>query len=48
MADITPLFKSDEKILKNNYRPVSILPTVSKIYEQCLYDEINEYFNHCF
>ena len=32
-ADITPVFKKDEKFLKKNYRPVSILPTVSKIYE---------------
>ena len=32
-ADITPVFKKDEKFLKTNYRPVSILPTVSKIYE---------------
>ena len=43
-ADITPVFKKNEKFLKTNYRPVSILPTVSKIYERCLYDQINKYF----
>ena len=32
-ADITPVFKKDEKFLKTNYRPISILPTVSKIYK---------------
>ena len=32
-ADITPVFKKDEKFLKTNYRPVSILPTLSKNYE---------------
>ena len=42
--DITPVFKEDEKFLKSNYRPVNILPTVSNIYERCLYDQINEYF----
>ena len=55
-ADITPVFKKDEKFMKTSYRPVSILPTVSKIYERCLCDQINEYFqslfskfsNHCF
>ena len=47
-ADITPVFKKDEKFLKTNYRPVSILPTVSKIYERCLYDQINEYFQSLF
>ena len=40
-ADETPVFKKDEKSLKPNYRPVSIFSTVSKIYEQCLYDQIN-------
>ena len=29
-------------------RPVSVLPTVSKIYERCLYDQINEYFQPLF
>ena len=43
-ADITPVFKKDEKFMKTNYRPVSILRTISKIYERCLYDQINEYF----
>ena len=32
-ADITPVFKKDEKFLKTNYRPISILPTVSKIHK---------------
>ena len=43
-ADIRPVFRKDEKSLKNNYRPVSIPPSVSKIYERCIYDEINDYF----
>ena len=47
-ADITPVFKKDEQFLKTNYRPVSILPTVSKIYERCLCDQINEYFQPLF
>ena len=29
-ADITPIFKKDEKFWQNNYRPVSILPSVFK------------------
>ena len=47
-ADITPVFKKDEKLLETNYRPLSILPAVSKIYERCLYDQINEYFQPFF
>ena len=47
-ADITPVFKKNIKFFKTNYRLVSILPTVSKIYERCLYDQINEYFQPLF
>ena len=42
-ADITPVFKKDKTILKTSYRPVSILAIVSKIYERCLYNQINYY-----
>ena len=31
-----------------NYRPISILPNVSKIYERGLYDQIATYFEHVF
>ena len=31
-ADITPTFKKGDRLLKSDYRPVSILPTLSKIY----------------
>ena len=45
-ADITPLFKKKtDRLLKSNYRPVSILPTLSRIYEKILYQQIYEYFN---
>ena len=33
-ADITPIFKKDDKTDKTNYRPISILPNLSKIYER--------------
>ena len=31
-ADITPISKKDDKTDKTNYRPISILPNLSKIY----------------
>ena len=40
MADITPAHKKDETTLKNNYRPISILPSVSKLFERIMYDQI--------
>ena len=36
------------KLSKANYRPISILPNVSKSYERCLYDQITTYFEHMF
>ena len=42
-ADITPGHKKDKTTLKNNYIPVSILPTVSKIYESNMYRDIESY-----
>ena len=47
-ADITPIFKKEDRLLKANYRPVSILPTFSKIYEKIFYLQIYEYFNSIF
>ena len=47
-ADIVPAHKKKSKLSKENYRPISILPNVSKIYERCLYDQIATYFEHIF
>ena len=33
---------------KKNYRPISILPSISKIYERCLYDQKATYFEYIF
>ena len=34
LADVTPTHKKDERIIKGNYRPVSILPPVSKVFRK--------------
>ena len=39
-ADITPAFKKGDKHDKSNYQPVSIVPILSKVYEKCLYKQI--------
>ena len=31
-ANVTPLYKKDDNTNKENYRPISILPTISKIF----------------
>ena len=45
VTDVTPAFKKKSKISKDNYRPISILPNISKIYERCLYNQMQTYFN---
>ena len=40
-ADVTPIHKKDDKTDKTNYRPISILPNLSKAYERLMY---NKYF----
>ena len=40
LAQITPLFKKRYELLKNNYRPVSILPAMSKIVEKCINSQL--------
>ena len=36
-AEVRLLYKNDGRANKSNYRPISILSNVSKIYERCLY-----------
>ena len=42
-ANITPIFKKDDPFDKANYRPVSILPSISKVYERLIYNQLSEY-----
>ena len=43
-VDIVPVHKKESKFSKENYRPTSILPNISKVYERCLYDQISFFF----
>ena len=45
MADITPSHKKDDKCLKENYRPISILSSFSKIFERKMHDDIYHFMN---
>ena len=37
LANITPVFKIGERYSKDNYRPISIMPNVSKIFEKLMF-----------
>ena len=36
-ADVTPIHKKDSKEQAENYRPISLLPIISKVLERCVY-----------
>ena len=40
IAKTTPTFKDGEKSKYTNYRPVSVLQTISKILERCVYNQL--------
>ena len=46
LADITPLHKKGKKDNKENYRPVNILLTLSKIFERILFEHISSFFDN--
>jgi hypothetical protein len=44
LAIVKPLHKKDSKLLPQHYRPISLLPTVSKIIEKAVCQNLIQYF----
>ena len=42
---VTPISKNGRRDLLDNYRPISILPIISKLFEKILYEQLYEYLN---
>ena len=47
-ADFKPVFQKDDKTNKENYRPITILHTLSKVYERLIYNQMYPYFDKHF
>ena len=45
---VTPSHKKDDKTDKENHRPISILPNLSKVFERVMYNQIYPYFQTLF
>ena len=41
VADVSPIFKKDDPQKSENYRPVSVLPVVSKVFEKLLHKQMS-------
>ena len=48
LANVIPVFKKDCKNSKDNYRPISILKNISKVYERILFSQIGLFMNNFF
>ena len=45
IAQIIPLYKNDDPMQFNNYRPVSLLPFFSKLFERLMYNRLIDFIN---
>ena len=45
-GNVSPLYKKDENTKKENYRPISILPSISKIFERLMFQQITSYVSN--
>ena len=43
IAKVTPIFKANDKEQFSNYRPISLLPSISKIFESVIYQQLMKY-----
>ena len=43
-----PLHEKNDPLDKENYRPVSILPIISKVYERAMHNQLSEFFDNIF
>ena len=48
LANVTPVHKKGNRSEKDNYRPVSVLPYLSKVFEGCIYNQIAQFFDKIF
>ena len=45
IAKIIPLFKKDDPHYFDNYRPISLLPAISKVFEKAVFIQLYDYIN---
>ena len=46
LADVIPLFKNENRLYKGNYRPVSLLAAISKVFERIMHHQMSAYMKN--
>ena len=44
IAKVLPLYKKEDPTLMDSYRPVSLLPSISKVFEKIVFNQLYKYF----
>ena len=45
IAKVLPVFKKDDVTLLDNYRPISLLTSISKLFEKVVFTQLYDYFH---
>ena len=45
LAKVIPLYKKDDKLMMGNYRPISLLTSISKLFEKVVFEQLSDYFS---
>ena len=45
IANLTPIFKKDDRTICNNYRPISLLSNISKTIKKLIHDRLKRFLN---
>ena len=46
-ATVIPVWKKGSRTIVSNFRPISILPFIGKIFEKCMYNRIISFVSNC-
>ena len=46
LSRVKPLYKNGDSTLISNYRPISLLPSLSKVYECVIFDQLFQYMSN--